>query len=200
MLSFQETTLPIPAASDSLILNFNNTQIGYSNLSQTDKTFYYWVNFSRKYPKKFYDSLVVPIVNVYSQLKNENLSSLKSTLYGIKEIPLLKLNLNAYKMALSHSEDITEHNSAPSHNSTNGNTFIDRFKSEGLKNCGAENISYGENQPAFQLVLLYLDLNIPDLGHRKNLTNSLFVETGIASSIFRNGNIFLVEDFACAQN
>jgi uncharacterized protein YkwD len=46
---------------------------------------------------------------------------------------------------------------------------------------------------------LYLDINVPDLGHRKALLNPSFVETGIGISTYKNGNTFLVEDFSCRQ-
>jgi hypothetical protein len=49
------------------------------------------------------------------------------------------------------------------------------------------------------LVMLYLDINVSNLGHRKALMNPSFVNTGISIAKYANGNTFLVEDFACAQ-
>ena len=200
MLSFQDAIIPKPKDIDTSVLNFNTKQPEFEKLSSVDKEFYYWVNYSRRNPNRFYDSVILPIVKVYPQLKGENLTSLKNDLGSKSFLPLLSLNLALEKMATEHSIDITSNNYSPSHNSSNGETFQDRFKLTHLKKCGSENISYGQNEPIFLLALLYIDLNIVDLGHRKTLLNPDLTETGINSSFYKNGYIFLVEDFACNQN
>ena len=76
------------------------------------------------------------------------------------------------------------------------------LRNMGLKNCGGENISYGggDTDPLFMLIMLYLDINVSELGHRKALLSPAFLNTGIAIRNYSNGNTFLVEDFACIQN
>ena len=160
------------------------------------------MNYSRNKPKAFFDEVVLPIIQVYPQLKGENLNSLESDLYNSKSLPMLSLSDALIMTSKSHSKDITSHNQNPSHISSNGSSFIDRFKKAGLKTCGSENISFngGDGDVLFMLVMLYLDINVPDLGHRKTLLNPNYLLTGIGISKYANNNTFLVADFACKQN
>ena len=201
VLTFKNTEAYNPSASDQAILSWNEKQMGYNKLTSDEKIFYYWVNYSRLKPKVFYDSVVVQIVQALPQLEGKNFASLKTDMENASDLPLLSLSEALRDMASYHATDITSNNASPSHESTNGDTFVDRFKKFGLKNCGGENISYGSGgtNPLFMLILLYLDINVNDLGHRKALLNPSYINTGISIEKFGNGNTFLVEDFACSQ-
>src|SRR6478609_271453 len=76
-LLFKETVLPNPAMTDKPVITWNEQQPGFSDLSQQEKDFYYWVNFSRRNPESFYENAVLPMVKAYPQLKGENLNSLE---------------------------------------------------------------------------------------------------------------------------
>jgi hypothetical protein len=201
-LMFKDVPIPHPKLIDTQVEQWNQSQPESKNLSTEEKQFYYWVNYSRNNPARFFDSVVLPIINVYPQLKGNNLKSLEADLRNLNSLPLLNLNNSLNQMAAAHSIDITKHNSPPSHSSTNGEKFIDRFKKFNLKNCGGENISFGAGNSdfLFSLVMLYLDINVPDLGHRKSLLNSNYINTGLSIAFYKNGNVFIVEDFACLQN
>ncbi len=123
MLSFEDAVIPKPSGIDTLVENFNTCQAGYNDLSQTDKEFFYWVNYSRQNPKRFYDSVVLPIIKIYPQLKGDNLQSLKNDLYTKMTLPLFSLNPILSKMAFSHSIDITSNNFSPSHSSSTVKLF-----------------------------------------------------------------------------
>ena len=196
-----DTKIPEPEKTDKQVLEWNRNQFVGKNNSTSEQEFLYWVNYSRKNPAEFYDDAIKEIIKVYPQLKGKNLESLETDLKNSASLPMFALNDNLTKMAQSHSRDITSNNASPSHVSTNGDGFIERFKKAGLKNCGGENISFsgGDGNTLLMLVLLYLDINVPDLGHRKALLNPLFVDTGIGISTYKNGNTFLVEDFSCSQ-
>ncbi len=202
MMLFKEAAIPKPKTVNSIVYNWDQSQFSINRYSALEKEFYYWVNYSRENPSQFYDSVIEPLVKVYPQLKGANLESLKRDLKQTSSLPLFTLNDTLQKMAQSHARDIVSHNASPSHNSTSGETFADRFKKTGLRKCGGENISYGAagTDPVFMLALLYLDINVPDLGHRKALLNPNFIATGVSAALYKNGNIFLVEDFACPQN
>jgi len=199
-MSFEEKPLPDFSIKDEVVLKFCVNQPGYKHLDKTEKEFYYLVNYSRSHPREFFKSVIAPIVALYPQLKGDFFTSLKAVLSKADSLPLLKLNEALVQMAENHSKDITSNSDKPSHTSTNGDSFMKRFEKSGLKKCGGENISYGSDNSTFLLTLLYLDVGIPNLGHRKALLNPNFTETGIGSSFFKNGSIFLVEDFACSQN
>lgn len=201
MMMFKEAVLPKPAIIDQTVMAWNHKQPEYKTLSSKEQQFYYWVNYSRINPGRFFDSVANPIVKIYSQLNGENFVSLEHDMKQSPGLQLLTLNQSLLKMSAFHAASITSNNASPSHVSYNGETFADRFKRFGLNNCGGENVSYGATQtdPLFMLVLLYLDINVADLGHRKALLNPSFVTTGIAAADYKNGNTFLVEDFACTQ-
>jgi Cysteine-rich secretory protein family len=200
-LTFKNAETYNPSMGDQAVLSWNEKQTGYNKLTSDEKDFYYWVNYSRLKPKVFYDSVVVQVVQTFPQLKGKNFASLEIDMENANNLPLLSLSEALTNMASYHAKDITSNNASPSHNSTNGDNFGDRFKKFGLKNCGGENISYGSGgtNPLFMLVLLYLDINVTDLGHRKALLNLSYINTGISIEKFSNGNSFLVEDFACNQ-
>jgi len=201
MIMLKDTKLPEPEKSDRGVLEWNKDQLAGKNYSVKEQEFFYWVNYSRKNPSDFYDNVIKEIISAYPQLKGKNLESLETDLKSSTSLPMFTLNANLNKMAQTHSTDITSNNASPSHISTSGEGFAERFKLSGMKNCGGENISFsgGEGSPLLMLVLLYLDINVADLGHRKALLNPLFVETGISISTYKNGNSFLVEDFSCSQ-
>lgn len=199
---FKEGNIPQAIEVDSIVFIWTQSQLKNHNLSKKEQDFYYWVNYSRNNPRLFFDSAVTPLVQIYPQLKGENLASLKTDLENSPTLPMFYLNDTLIKMARLHALDITSHNLHPSHNSTNGDSFSERFKQSALEKCGSENISFGtgESDPLFMLVLLYLDINVPELGHRKTLLSTLYTDTGIGISFYKNGNKFVVEDFACRQN
>jgi hypothetical protein len=199
-MSFEDKPLPAFSVQDEAVLQFCINQPAYKHLDKTEKEFYYLVNYSRSHPEEFFENVITPIVALYPQLSGDFFTSLKEDFSKADSLPLLKLNEALVQMAENHSKDITSNSDKPSHTSTNGDSFMERFKKSGLKKCGGENISYGSDNPAFLLTLLYLDVGVPSLGHRKALLNPNFTETGIGSSFFKNGSIFLVEDFACPQN
>ena len=201
MLLFADAEIPKPKYVAEAVLTWNQNQVGFANLSVKEQQFYYWVNYSRIDPIRFFDSVVKPMAEIYPQLKGKNYASLESELKSTQNLPLFSLNEDLAKMAAYHATDITSHNVSPSHNSFNGETFAQRFMKFNLKNCGGENISNGPGSAdiLFMLVLLYLDINVPDLGHRKSLLNRSFINTGVAISSYKNGNTFIVEDFACDQ-
>ncbi len=169
MMTFQEKEFPKFHMDDSVALEFCLSQPLYLKLNAEEKKFYCWVNFSRRNPMQFYQYVVLPIVKLYPQLQGSYLTSLKNDLSKAGSLTSLNLNLSLMEMAKHHSIDITSHQAAPSHNATNGDSFSDRFSKTIKSKCGGENISYGGNNPVFLLVLLYLDIDTPELGHRKAL-------------------------------
>jgi hypothetical protein len=200
MLMFKDAVIPHPRAVDDKVNKWNMLQENFAKLSPREKEFYYWVNYSRRDPRRFFDSVVVRIVSIYPQLKGGNLESLRKDLSEAETLPLLSLNRILTQMAKDHALDIASHEAKPSHNSTNGQSFSDRFRNHNLTRCGGENISFGGGEPIFLLVLLYLDINVPELGHRKTLLNPGYTETGLGVAEYKNGSIFIVEDFSCPQN
>lgn len=200
-LVFNQSSMINPAMDDKAVLQWNQQQPAYSRLSSAEKEFYYWVNYSRQSPGEFLEKVIKPFIETYPQLKGSNFNTLEAELTKTGPLSMFSLSDGLLSMAAYHAGNITSADAKPSHISPNGETFNDRFKKYGLNNCGGENISYGsgEANSLFMLVLLYLDINVADLGHRKALLNPQYIYTGISIKKYKNGNAFLVEDFACSQ-
>ncbi len=104
------------------------------------------------------------------------------------------------KLSLAHAKDIAKNGLPPSHTSTKGIPFQQRVANAGIIKCAAENLSLGNPNPVLSLILLFLDEGVPDLGHRNTLLNPYYTEIGIGISKHNNSQVFVVQDFSCAQS
>ena len=195
----KDKTVPLPTTVDSAVILWNSQQPGYSKLSEPVKEWYYWTNYARKNPELFWDSAAAPIIKAFPELLGKYSASLKEELYKRAPLPLFSLNPILIRTAQSHATDIAISNSKPSHNSSNGDDFAFRMKMAGTIHCAAENISLGNHSILLSLVLLFLDIDLPALGHRKNLLNPSFSDLGIGVSVFKDSSLFSVQDFSCPQ-
>lgn len=198
-LTLEAKSISFPTVVDTSVKNWNAAQPGYNSMNEEAKELYYWTNYARVNPRRCWDSLVMPVLNAYPELKGTYATSLKNDLLLNKPLPFLSLNASLLRIAQSHADDIKENNIKPGHVSTDGRTFSSRFKAIGLSNCGGENISFGDTRVPFLLVLLYLDYNLPGLGHRKALLSEAYTEIGIGAAPIKNNQKFFVQDFACTQ-
>jgi Cysteine-rich secretory protein family len=190
--------LPIPPSREYEIDEYLGQ---YSPLlNPSEKDWFYWTNYSRKNPRRFWDSVVAPILKVYPSFRNAYTNSLKEDLYKTAPLPLVKPNNDLAKVAQSLANALAVKKGNPSHTSPNGETFQDRMKSINVKKCAGENISFGISNPVLMLVLLYIDEGVPDVGHRKTLLNPSFVEMGIGISSYPENKYMVVQDFACSQD
>lgn len=193
--------VPRPAQTEKAVEEWNQSFPAYTTLSNESKEFLYWVNFCRSNPGKFWDSVIDPILQQFPPLVTPESKSLKADLLRTGPLPMFALNEQLIRAAMGHALDITRKNAPPSHESTNGTGFPERMRQAGIRFCAGENISQSSQGTLLAVVLLYLDIGLPQLGHRKALLNPLFVETGIGSAPFskRPGEYFLVQDLSCAQ-
>jgi len=199
-VELEARAVPKPVEYDTTITNWDAQQTSFSTLPNTAQDFLYWTNYSRVNPKRFWDSVVEPILEVFPTLKSSYSESLKVDLYSSPSLPAFKLNPLLVTTAQGHASDIGLKKGKPGHVSTDGRTFVDRIKAVGIKNCGGENVSLGNVDPIMSLVFLYIDYGIPALGHRKSLLNANYVETGVGVSPYGDTeSTFIVEDFSCSQ-
>lgn len=198
-IRLQPQDLPAISKNDPQIIEFINHQPDYSELSPELKDFYYLINYARAYPKAFWKEIMQPVLDVYPQFKGSYSKSLETDLNHAPILPFFALNDKLLKTAANHSLDITKNNESPSHISSNGSSFQDRIKKAGIIKCAGENICVGQGDVLFSVFLLYLDYNLPSLGHRKALLNPDFTNVGLGISFFKNQQYFIVQDFSCAQ-
>ena len=185
-----------PTAWDDSVVDFNKSQKGYSRLTNREKEYYYWINYSRKNPKRFWDSICMPIIKKQPALKNSRYAaSLKVDLYSLETLPLLRLNDTLITTAANHAKDIAKKHKSISHTSSNGTTFAQRMKNAGINYASGENIGMGPDDMIMSLFLLYLDQGLADLGHRKTLLNPKYLSIGLGVYQKNRTYIINVQDF-----
>lgn len=195
----EQKEVPFNLSKDEEVMRWNASFRNFEKLSNEEKEILYWTNYSRKDPVRFWDSVMVPILNTFPQLKSRFATSLKSDLQKAGKLPLLALNDTLIMAARSHALDIGLKTATVSHTSTNGVTFADRLQRAGIRNCGSENMSLGGGNVLMSVAMLYLDYGLENLGHRKTLLNAEYVSIGIGATRYGKDQLFFVQDFACQQ-
>lgn len=180
---------------DSFLNEFEETKL----LDPEQMEWFYWTNYSRKNPRRFWDSVVKPFLQIHPSLNTVNSVSLKNELYQTANLSLLKPSALLMKTAKDHAVTSASKKIQSSHISYNGSSFQDRMNKADIKYCAGENITFGPSNTPFALVLLYIDEGVSDLGHRKTLLDPAFVEMGIGVGHYPNNLVFIVQDFACKQ-
>ena len=199
VVELEAKQVPEPLTRDAVVDRWNLSQPGYPLLSKESKDLLYWTNYSRNNPKQFWDSAVVPILTLFPSLNKQEARSLELMLGRIGQLPMFTLNAQLVKTAQAHAADIAGKNVRPSHTSTNGADFGTRMKLAGIRRCANENISLSSQSILLSVVLLYLDIGLPELGHRKTLLDANLREIGVGSALYGKDQWFLVQDFACQQ-
>lgn len=171
----------------------------FQSADPISRSFMYWVNYSRLYPKEFRDSALIPYLQQQPRLKGKYANSLLETLDKANALPFLDPEEKLSKAARDHAKDI-KRNGIVSHRSSDGSSFGDRMRKVGYRGCTAENISLGkDNWGLSSLLLLYLDINLPDLGHRKNLLNPNYSKMGISSLQLDGDQTLIVQELGCEE-
>lgn len=199
IVELEAKKVPEPISRDAAVDQWNLSQPGFPLLSKEAQALLYWTNYSRNNPKKFWDSAVIPILTLFPSLNKQEARSLEQALGQTGQLPMFTLNAQLVKTAQAHAADIAGKNARPSHTSTNGADFGARMKQAGIRRCANENISLSSQSILLSVVLLYLDIGLPDLGHRKTLLDANLREIGVGSALYGKDQWFLVQDFACQQ-
>lgn len=199
MVELEVRDVPQPKHRDTIVERWNQSQPGYEKLPAQAKENLYWTNFARKNPQVFWDSVVSPSLLVFAPFNRPESKTLKADLLKAGRLPMFVLSAALIRTAQSHASDIAYKKSAPSHTSTNGTDFGTRMKQAGIKNCASENISISSQSILLSVLLLYLDIGVPGLGHRKALLDQNLREIGVGSALYGKDQYFLVQDISCTQ-
>lgn len=191
------TPVSINMIQDKSVQAFCESQPLYSKLPVADKELYYWINYSRVHPKKFFDSVAVPVIASMKEIKSNNryYASLKVDMYKQSATSMYRLNDTLITLATKHNNYLFKTFPNLSHDGANGVTMQNRFVKAGLTS-GAENIGLGMHNTLYTLVLLYLDIDVPSLGHRKTFLNADYTSIGLFSTKVGSNNILSVIDFS----
>jgi hypothetical protein len=200
VVTLEQREIKFNLTRDEEIDQWNKSFKSYHLLSKDEQEILYWTNYSRKSPQRFWDSVMIPILATFPQLRGgKYASSLKTDLAQAGRLPLLALNDTLNTAAKGHALDISRKNATVSHTSTDGTTFSNRLQRAGIKNCGSENMSLGGGDVLMALAMLYLDYGLDNLGHRKTLLNPEYIYMGVGAVQYGKEQLFFVQDFACSQ-
>jgi len=200
VVTLEQRTINWNIQKDTSVVSWNSSFKGYETLTTQEKDIFYWTNYSRKNAVKFWDSVVMPLISIYPQLSGKYAASLKADLFKAGSLPMFALNVTLNQTAKAHAFDIGEKSVTVSHTSTNGTPFSKRLQDAGIKYCGSENMSLGTGDVIISLALLYLDIGLENLGHRKTLLNPSYAEIGIGATTYGGNQTFFVQDFSCKQD
>lgn len=173
---------------------------GYAALQKLDsleRDSYYWINLLRKDPPAFSHNYLTPFTEQFSGLDPTYVRSLKKTLAGTGELPMLVPAPVVQAEAERHARDLAKHIGRLSHSSSDGRSFSERMAQAGIRKCGGENVFEGEDDALVALLLLLIDAGVPSLGHRNALLNPGFNIMGVAAEPSKDGKIYLVQLFSC---
>lgn len=191
--------LPEPVIRDTAVDQWNQSQYNFKDLSAKAQDFLYWINLCRNNPSRFWDSVMAPAILCFPQLNGQEAKSLRADLVRSGRLPMFSINRDLAQTAQFHALDIGSKSARPSHTSTDGTDFGARMKRAGIKHCANENIAISSQSTLLAVLLLYLDIGLPEQGHRKSLLNPMLVETGIGASKYGKDQYFFVQDLSCAQ-
>lgn len=190
---------PNIALNDELVEKLEQNNV-YRSSTKAARSIIYWTNFARLYPIAFRDEALLPFIQLQPSLKGKYANSLIKDLGKISPLPFLEPESTLTRAAQIHAEDIAQNNGRVSHQSSDGSSFGDRMKKVGYKACSGENISLGnDNEGLSSLLLLYLDINLPDLGHRKNLFNPNYTKIGVSVKQLPNNQYLIVQELGCGD-
>jgi len=169
VVTLEQREINFNLSRDEEIDQWNTSLKSYSLLTKQEQEILYWTNYSRKSPNRFWDSVMVPLLAAFPQLRGNYAISLRSDLNNSPSLPLLALNDTLMLSARHHAFDIGNKSASISHTSTDGTTFSNRLQKAGIINCGSENMSLGDGNVLMAIAMLYLYHGPENLGHRKTL-------------------------------
>lgn len=199
VVTLEQREIKFNLTLDKEVDQWNKSFKSFNQLSKEEQDILYWTNYSRKSPQRFWDSVMVPILTTFPQLRGKFATSLKSDLSNSSPLPLLALNDTLILSARGHAYDIGQKKATISHTSTDGTTFSNRLQRLGVRNCGSENMSLGGGDVLMSIAMLYLDYGLENLGHRKTLLNPEYIYMGVGAFHYGKEQLFFVQDFACNQ-
>jgi uncharacterized protein YkwD len=183
---------------DSSLLRQLTGNSVYRSLSVKEQELYYWTNYFRQNPERFYTTVIKQFLEQFPEARSAYSRSLEN---DIKKAPLtLSLLVPDYGLLATskqHATDLVNRGSIISHTSSNGKTFVQRLQEAGKYSCGAENVYVGSFSALESLITLLIDNGVPDKGHRRNLLDPKFSRMGVSFQSAGTARGVLVQDFAC---
>ena len=183
---------------DQDLMEYVSEQTKGKGLTEEEKRFFYWSNFLRQYPKRFYLEIIDAFLKEFPEAKGKEAESLRKELLSLSALSKYKYSDLLADLSLEHANDLSENSSQISHNDSKGRSFAQRMKLGGVTKCAAENIYTGKNDGLLALIMLLLDIGLESAGHRKNILNPALTNMGLSVRPHKTGqSIILVQIFGC---
>lgn len=197
--SLQDKRFSPPITIDQELMDYVSEQTKGRGLTEEEKRFFYWSNFLRQYPKRFYLEIIEAFLKEFPEAKGREAESLKKELLALSSLPKYRFTGLLADLSREHANDLAENSNQISHNDSKGRSFAQRMKLGGVTKCAAENIYTGKNDGLLALIMLLLDIGLESAGHRKNILNPTFVNMGLSIRPHQSGqSIILVQVFGCS--
>ncbi len=198
ILTLQDKPFQFKHVYDKVLLHQLEANSFYTGLTVNEKDLFYWTNYFRQNPKRFYDQVVQEFLKQFPEAKSSYSKSLEADIRKAPAIlPLFIPDNGLLKTSSEHAKDLVKRGNIISHSSSNGKTFSQRLQEAGRYTCGAENVYIGSNKALESLITLLIDNGVPDKGHRMNLLDPRYGRMGVSFQSAGSGKGLLVQDFAC---
>jgi uncharacterized protein YkwD len=183
---------------DTLVWNWLERQPGFAGLSLYEQQAFYWTNVMRRNPSRFFETAIRSFLQQFPEANTREVQDLEQDMKKAPaSLPMLAPDAALRRMATAHANDLKNRGGIISHQSATGKGFAQRIKEYGTFRCGAENIYVGSNDPLEALIILLIDHNVPNKGHRINLLHPAYGRMGVGWQQLKDGRALLVQEFAC---
>lgn len=195
--TIEDKPFPAPSWTDVQVKEQVRKQVEGKGLGAQEISFYLWCNMLRKNPVTFYEKVIVPFLKQFPEAKGREAESLASDLRSIERLPLFEFSKLARDAAKEHAQDLSR-STKLSHNSSDGRSFTQRVRINGITKCAGENIYTGKEEGLLALIMLLLDIGMESAGHRKALLSPSYVQMAPAFYPHQTeSRSILVQVFTC---
>lgn len=197
-VTLQAKPFQYKVSRDTAVWNWLAQQPGFAALPAQQQQAFYWTNLMRKNPPRFFETAIRAFIQQFPEANTKEVRDLELDMKKTpNSLPFLAPDASLKNMGTAHAADLVNRGGIISHQSASGKGFAQRIKEYGSFRCGAENIFAGSQDPLEALILLLIDHNVPNKGHRINLLDSAYGRMGLGWELLNDGRAVLVQVFAC---
>lgn len=183
---------PAPQETASVAIEALDTARNVDYLSEIEKDVILEMNKARTNPKKYAELYIVPFAKKFrsdgTYMKNgvimltrEGVAAVNECIEEMSERKPVGILRPEKGLALAAQSHATSQAQAGGygHEGTDGSSPFTRIEKYGAFHTAGENISYGCKNAREIVIQLLVDDGVKDRGHRKNVFNPVFTQTGV---------------------
>lgn len=183
---------PEPQDNENWNIALLDTARTVDYLSEIEKDVILEMNKARSNPKKYAEHYLVPFAKRFrsngtymkgniTMMTNEGVDAVNECIKEMsmkRAVEILKPAKGLSLAAQSHATSQAKTGQL-GHNGTDGSTPFTRIKKHGTYRTAGENIAYGSKSGQEIVINLLVDDGVKNRGHRKNILNPEFTQTGV---------------------